>query len=111
MSSQRSNQRSEAVKRKSARGDRAFDPAVPTLGQGIDTYTRLGFNVYPGGAHPGKGTHNAIAFHEEDYLELVSVSDRDEYLAARAAAGGTGPSLLDFLSGGGGLRYVVVQSD
>jgi catechol 2,3-dioxygenase-like lactoylglutathione lyase family enzyme len=85
--------------------------AVPTLGQGIDTYTRIGFDVYPGGAHPGKGTHNAIAFHEEDYLELVSVSDRDEYLAARAAAGGTGSSLLDFLSGGGGLRYIVVQSD
>lgn len=85
--------------------------AIPTLGQGIDTYTRIGFNVYPGGAHAGKGTHNAIAFHEEDYLELVSVSDRDEYLAARAAAGGTGPSLLDFLSGGGGIRYVVVQSD
>jgi hypothetical protein len=39
------------------------------------------------------------------------VSDRDEYLAARAAGGGAGPSLLDFLSRGGGFRYVVVQSD
>ena len=55
---------------------------VPDLQQGIDTYTRLGFNISPGGVHPGQGTHNAIAFHEEDYLELLSVRDRDEYLAA-----------------------------
>ncbi len=84
---------------------------VPNLEQGIDAYTRLGFNIYPGGAHTGKGTHNAIAFHGEDYLELMSVSDKDEYLTARAAAGGTGPSLVDFLSRGGGFRYAVVQSD
>ena len=35
---------------------------VPDLDQGIDDYTRIGFNVYAGGIHPGKGTHNAIAF-------------------------------------------------
>ncbi|HEY6235211.1 MAG TPA: VOC family protein, partial [Candidatus Elarobacter sp.] len=84
---------------------------VPSLEQGIDAYTRLGFNVYPGGAHTGKGTHNAIAFHSEDYLELMSISDKQEYLAARAAAGSTGPSLVEFLSQGGGFRYAVVQSD
>lgn len=84
---------------------------VSSLAEGIDAYTRLGFNVYPGGVHPGKGTHNAIAFHGEDYLELMSISDKDEYLSARAAAGGTGPSLVDFLSRGGGFRYAVVQSD
>ncbi len=84
---------------------------VPSLEQGIDAYTRIGFNIYPGGAHPGKGTHNAIAFHGEDYLELISVSDRGEYLAARATAGNAGPSLLDFLASGGGFRYVSVQSD
>jgi len=84
---------------------------VPSLEQGIDAYARIGFNIYPGGAHLGKGTHNAIAFHGEDYLELISVSDRDEYLAARAAAGNAGASLVDFLSRGGGFRYVVVQSD
>jgi glyoxalase-like protein len=33
---------------------------VPNLQHGIDTYTRLGFNVSPGGVHPGQGTHNAI---------------------------------------------------
>ena len=79
---------------------------VPDLQQGIDTYTRLGFNVSPGGVHPGQGTHNAIAFHEEDYLELLSVRDRDEYLAGHPGGG-----LLEFLAQGGGLRYIAVQSD
>ena len=56
---------------------------VPDLAKGIDTYARIGFNVYPGGMHTGKGTHNAIAFNEDDYLELLSIRDRGEYLAAR----------------------------
>jgi len=84
---------------------------VPSLVQGIDAYARIGFNVVPGGAHPGRGTENAIAFNGEDYLELMSVRDRAEYLASRSASGGAGPSLLDFLAAGGGFRYVVVQSD
>jgi Glyoxalase-like domain len=79
---------------------------VADLQQGIDVYTRIGFNISPGGVHPGKGTHNAIAFHEEDYLELMSVRDRDEYLAGNAGGG-----LLEFLARGGGFRYVAVQSD
>src|SRR5438093_4338693 len=79
---------------------------VPDLAQGIDVYTRLGFNISPGGVHPGQGTHNAIAFHEEDYLELLSVRDRDEYLADHPDGG-----LLAFLAQGGGFRYVAVQSD
>jgi catechol 2,3-dioxygenase-like lactoylglutathione lyase family enzyme len=79
---------------------------VPDLQHGIDTYTRLGFNVRPGGVHAGQGTHNAIAFHEEDYLELLSVRDRDEYLAGHPGGG-----LLEFLAQGGGFRYIAVQSD
>jgi hypothetical protein len=79
---------------------------VPDLQHGIDTYTRLGFNVCPGGVPPGQGTHNAIAFHEEDYLELLSVHNRDEYLAGHAARG-----LLEFRAPGGGFRYIAVQSD
>jgi len=71
---------------------------VSDLEHGIDAYTRLGFNVYPGGGHPGRGTHNAIAFHEEDYLELMSVRDRQEYVAAAGASEG---GLLEFLSRGG----------
>src|SRR4029450_11614868 len=79
---------------------------VPDLQQGLDTYTRLGFNVSPGAVHPSQGTHNAIAFHEEDYLELLSLRDRDEYLAGHPGGG-----LLEFLAQGGGLRYIAVQSD
>ena len=78
----------------------------PSLEQGIEAYTRIGFDVYPGGMTSTKGTHNAIAFLEDDYLELVSVSDRDAYLAASPGGG-----LADFLARGGGFRYVIVQSD
>jgi hypothetical protein len=79
---------------------------VRDLQHGIDAYTRIGFNIYPGGVHTGKGTHNAIAFNDEDYLELLSVRDRDEYVTASPGGG-----LLEFLERGGGFRYVAVQSD
>jgi len=79
---------------------------VPDLQQGMDAYRRIGFDVHPGGVHTGRGTHNAIAFNAEDYLELLSVRDRGEYLAASPDGG-----LIDFLAKGGGFRYVAVQSD
>ena len=60
---------------------------VPDLQRGLDAYTRIGFNIDPGGVHTGRGTHNAIAFNDEDYLELLSVRDRDEYLAASPDGG------------------------
>ena len=79
---------------------------VPDLARGIDDFTRLGFAIHPGGVHPGRGTHNAIAFNEQDYVELMSVRDRDEYLKASPDGG-----LLKYLEAGGGLRYVALQSD
>jgi catechol 2,3-dioxygenase-like lactoylglutathione lyase family enzyme len=84
---------------------------VSDLQQGIDTYTRLGFNVYPGGLHPGKGTENAIAFHQDDYLEILAVRDRDEHLAAAARPGSPDVGLVDFLAAGGGLRFIILASD
>jgi catechol 2,3-dioxygenase-like lactoylglutathione lyase family enzyme len=77
--------------------------AVPRLQAGIEAFRRLGFAVHPGGAHPGRGTENGIAFFEEDYLELVSVNDAEAHLASA--------DLTAFLARGGGLRYIVVQSD
>jgi len=79
---------------------------VSDLQQGMDAYTRLGFHIVPGGVHPGQGTHNAIAFHAEDYLELMSVRDREEYRTSHPSGG-----LLTFLAQGGGLRYIALQSN
>ncbi len=79
---------------------------VPDLERGIDAYTRVGFDIYPGGAHTGRATHNAIAFQQDDYLELLSLR-RD----AAVAPGSSDARLAEFLARGGGFRYVAVQSD
>jgi hypothetical protein len=80
---------------------------VPGLERGMEQYRKMGFNVQPGGTHPGKGTHNAIAFNDEDYLELLAVRDPAEYAAASSWGGG----LPAFIAAGGGIRYAVLQSD
>ena len=80
---------------------------VPELARGIDAYTRIGFDVYPGGAHTGRATHNAIAFQQDDYLELLSLRDRN----APVAPGSSDARLAEYLARGGGFRYVAVQSD
>jgi len=79
---------------------------VPDLATGIETYTRLGFTVYPGGSHTGRPTHNAIAFHDEDYLEILSIRDR-----SAVTPGSPDASLAEYLDQGGGFRIVSVQSD
>jgi catechol 2,3-dioxygenase-like lactoylglutathione lyase family enzyme len=79
---------------------------VPDLAKGIAAYTRLGFTVYPGGSHTGRPTHNAIAFHDEDYLEILSIRDRGAVVPGSPDAG-----LADYLDRGGGFRIVAVQSD
>jgi catechol 2,3-dioxygenase-like lactoylglutathione lyase family enzyme len=83
---------------------------VPDLDQGIAQYRKLGFNMHAGGVHPGKGTHNAIAMNDEDYVELIAVRDQTEYANA-GAPGVTHRGLTDFIAAGGGLRYVIIQSD
>jgi len=60
--------------------------------------------------HTGRGTHNAIAFNQDDYIELLAIRDRAEYqAAARPATSGAG--LADYVAAGGGIRYVILQSD
>jgi catechol 2,3-dioxygenase-like lactoylglutathione lyase family enzyme len=76
---------------------------VPDLQKAIVTYTRLGFRVHLGGVHPGQGTHNAIAFHQDDYLELLAINPAETEAAS--------PRLVEFIAAGGGFRYVSVQSD
>lgn len=79
---------------------------VPDLARGMDDYARLGFSIHPGGVHPGKGTHNAIAFLQADYVELLAIHDRAEYLA-----GSPWPGLLEYIGASGGLRFIILQSD
>jgi catechol 2,3-dioxygenase-like lactoylglutathione lyase family enzyme len=83
---------------------------VPDLARGTAQYRKLGFNIQPGGIHPGKGTHNAIALNEEDYLELLAIRDPAEQRAA-TRPGSYLDGLERFIAEGGGIRYVIVQSD
>ncbi len=83
---------------------------VPDLTQATAQYAKMGFNVHPGGDHPGKGTHNAIALNDEDYIELLAVRDPAEY-AASGKPGAWNTGLTDFIAAGGGIRYIVLQSD
>lgn len=79
---------------------------VPDLAKGIEAYARLGFTVYPGGSHTGRPTHNAIAFHDEDYLEILSIRDR-----SAVVPGSPDADLASYLDQGGGFRIVALQSD
>src|SRR6188474_63171 len=78
---------------------------VPDLKQGLDQYGKMGFNIYPGGVHTGKGTHNAIAFNRDDYIELLAVRDEAEHEVEARRPGSTHADLTKFIAAGGGLRY------
>ena len=79
---------------------------VPDLERGIEAYRRIGFNIYLGGAHTGRATHNAIAFTGEEYLEVLSIRDR-----AAVTPGSPDESLAHYLDRGGGFRVIALQSD
>lgn len=80
---------------------------APELATAIEAYRRIGFDIHPGGDHAGAGTHNAIAFLEDDYLELLS--PRPD--APRPAPGSSESRLAEYLRAGPGFRYVAIQSD
>ena len=50
--------------------------AVADLDRAMEAYSALGFDVFPGGRHEHRGTHNAlIRFGGADYIELLGVYD------------------------------------
>jgi catechol 2,3-dioxygenase-like lactoylglutathione lyase family enzyme len=53
--------------------------AVSDLDRAVETYRSLGFDVFLGGRHEHRGTHNAlIRFGGADYIELLGVYDPDK---------------------------------
>jgi catechol 2,3-dioxygenase-like lactoylglutathione lyase family enzyme len=84
---------------------------VPDLQQGMEQYRRMGFSIHAGGVHTGKGTHNAIAFLQDDYVELLAIRDPAEHRAAAAGPGSLHADLARFIAAGGGIRYIILQSD
>ncbi len=84
---------------------------VPDLQQGMEKYSKMGFNVHAGGVHPGKGTHNAIAFTQDDYIELLAIRDLAEHQVSAGGADNSHTGLAQFIAAGGGLRYIILQSD
>jgi hypothetical protein len=57
------------------------------------------------------GTHNAVALNQDDYIELMAIRDPAEQKAAAARPRSWGAGLADFIAAGGGIRYIVLQSD
>ena len=51
---------------------------VRDLDAGGELFRSLGFDVQPGGRHTGRGTANALIRFGLDFIELMSVVDRDE---------------------------------
>ncbi|SVB75150.1 uncharacterized protein METZ01_LOCUS228004, partial [marine metagenome] len=49
--------------------------AVRDLNQAAHVFNNLGFTVTPEGQHPGRGSRNRLVVFEEDYLELISITD------------------------------------
>jgi catechol 2,3-dioxygenase-like lactoylglutathione lyase family enzyme len=68
--------------------------AVADLDRAIEAYRALGFDVFPGGRHEHRGTHNAlIRFGGTDYVELLGV-----YNPERAIESGlNGRTLAEFV--------------
>ncbi|HLZ60196.1 MAG TPA: VOC family protein [Ktedonosporobacter sp.] len=81
--------------------------AVRDLDTAMSSYQKLGFAVSQGGQHPGMGTRNALIRFGLDYIELLTVDDPNQAIAARLA----GRALVDFLQqrNGGPLGYALAS--
>jgi catechol 2,3-dioxygenase-like lactoylglutathione lyase family enzyme len=68
--------------------------AVSDLERAVEAYRSLGFDVFPGGRHEHRGTHNAlIRFGGADYIELLGVYDPDKAVQS----GLNGRTLAEFV--------------
>ena len=68
--------------------------AVSDLDRAVEAYRRLGFEVFPGGRHEHRGTHNAlIRFGGADYIELLGVYDAE----TAVESGLNGRTLAEFV--------------
>ncbi|MGH8210949.1 MAG: VOC family protein [Steroidobacteraceae bacterium] len=81
--------------------------AVRDLDETSRKYRQLGFEVVPGGRHPGFGTHNALVRLGWDFLELIAIRDPQE----RALLGPRGAGLTHFLKARqGGFVDVILET-
>src|SRR5215212_6556216 len=78
--------------------------AVADLDLAVEAYSALGFEVFLGGRHEHRGTHNAlIRFGGVDYIELLGVYDPE----TAAESGLNGRTLAEFVADReGGLEMV-----
>lgn len=68
--------------------------AVADLHRAIEAYRALGFDVFPGGRHEHRGTHNAlIRFGGADYIELLGIYDSERAIES----GLNGRTLAEFV--------------
>jgi hypothetical protein len=82
--------------------------AVRDLASASDRLHSLGFEVRPGGEHPGEGTHNAIVRFGLEYIELLAIHDEAEARAGRLG----GSALVEYLRGHGwGLAGYALATD
>ena len=80
---------------------------VQKLEEALESYTKLGFEVFEGGRHPSLGTRNAIIRFGLDYIELLEIEHEE---AARKNEP-FGSELADFLSFRSGLIGFVLATD
>lgn len=83
--------------------------AVRDLAASSERLRSIGFDVRPGGRHPGFGTENAIIRFGLDYIELITVRDRAEAEWGSAR----GRALVEFLTehDSGFVGYALAADD
>ena len=76
---------------------------VRNMERAMESFRRLGFHAYPGGEHPGRGTHNAVVLFDADYFGLIAPQD--------VSLEGGQNLLASIEANGEGIRTFVVGSD